>query len=307
MDRQTAVTIGNFDGVHLGHQALVRAARRAVGPEGRVVVLSFDPHPATVLAPGRLVERLTSFDQRTRWLSEAGADDVMRMEPSRQLLGQSPEQFVSGLVDQFKPSAIVEGSDFRFGKGRQGSIETLQRLGAAQGFKVITVDTVEAVLSNHSIVPASSTMTRWLIKRGRVRDAGKLLGRAYAVNGTVVPGEQRGREIGIPTANLDVGELLLPADGVYVGEAIRCDGGVFRAAISVGTKPTFTTASIRTCEAHLLDFEGLCGDYHWTMELSFHDWLRDQVAFASLQPLIDQIHRDIARARDWSLALEAVP
>jgi riboflavin kinase/FMN adenylyltransferase len=306
MDRLTAVTIGNFDGVHLGHQSLIRAARRRVGPDGRVVALSFDPHPATVLAPGRLVERLSDFPRRTRWLVEAGADDVVRMEPTRQLLDQSPEQFIAGLVDRFKPAVVVEGRDFRFGKGRQGSIETLRRLGTAVGFAVVEVDTVEAVLSDHTIVPASSTMTRWLLKRGRVRDASKLLGRAYAVAGTVVAGEQRGREFGIPTANLDVDDLMLPSDAVYIGEAILGDGSAFRAAISVGTKPTFSSESIRTCEAHLLDFDGPCGDYGWPMELFFHDWLRDQVAFSAIEPLVEQIHRDIAHVRDWSMALEAV-
>lgn len=307
MNRQTAVTIGNFDGVHLGHQALIRAARRKVGPDGRVVALSFDPNPAAVLAPGRVVERLSDFTRRTRWLIDAGADEVIALTPSREFLSQSPEQFVAGLVEQFTPSFIVEGPGFRFGKARAGSMETLQRLGTSQGFEAVTVDAVETVLSDHAIVTVSSTMIRWLLRHGRVRDAGKLLGRAYSVTGEVVPGEQRGREIGIPTANLDVGELMLPADGVYIGEAIRDDGTTFRAAISVGTKPTFENGNERACEAHLLDFEGPCGDYHWRMELFFHDWLRDQVAFAGLAPLVEQINRDIARVRDWASALEAVP
>jgi len=323
MQRQTAVTIGNFDGVHLGHQSLIRSARRAVGHDGQVVVLAFDPHPATVLAPDRIVERLSDFSHRTRWLVEAGADEVLRLEPTAELLGQSPERFVSGVVERFQPTAWLEGHDFRFGQGRAGSMETLARLGRSQGFQVIAVDAVETMLSDHSVVRVSSTLVRWLVAHGRVRDAGKLLGRPYSVAGEVVPGVQRGREIGIPTANLDTRDLLLPADGVYVGEAwVKSltphpspkwggeltvqpkSAAVFRAAISVGTNPTFSKGEQRTCEAHLLDFDGPCGEYHWTMELLFHDWLRDQAAFTALHPLIDQIHRDIRRVREWTPALE---
>ena len=306
MNRPVAVTIGNFDGVHLGHQALIRTARRSVGEDGLVTALSFDPHPATVLAPSRRVERLSDFSRRSRWLTEAGADTVVALKPTRDLLDQSPEHFTTQLTAEYEPSVIVEGRDFRFGKGREGSIDTLRQLGSMHGFEVVEVDTVEAVLTDHSIVPVSSTMVRWLLRHGRVRDASKLLGRPYSVTGQVMPGEQRGREVGIPTANLNTGDLMLPADGVYIGEAQFESGSAFRAAISVGTKPHFTPASERTCEAHLLDFDGPVGDYHWSMELFFHDWLRDQAAFAALDALIAQIHRDIERVRAWSPALEAV-
>lgn len=306
MSRHLAVTIGSFDGVHLGHQALLRAARRKVGPEGRVVALTFDPHPATVLVPGMVVERLSDFPRRSRWLADAGADEVVQLRPTPEFLAQSPSQFANDLVNRFHPAAIVEGTGFRFGKGRAGSLETLRELGRSLGFEVIEVPAVETVLTDHTIVPVSSTLTRWMLRHGRVRDAAKLLGRPYAVAGPVVQGEQRGRDIGIPTANIDVGELMLPADGVYVGEAMLEDGRVFRAAISVGTNPTFSSDSIRTCEAHLLDFDGPVGEYGWRLELFFHDWLRDQVAFANLSLLVEQIHRDIERARNWSMALEAV-
>jgi riboflavin kinase/FMN adenylyltransferase len=307
MHRQTAVTIGNFDGVHLGHQALVRAARRAVGPEGRVVVLSFEPHPASVLFPERKVERLSDWPRRQRWLTDAGADDIVAIQPTLEFLGQSPEGFVGSILDQYQPVAIIEGHDFRFGNALAGSMATLAQLGEVHGFRVVAVDTVHTMLSDHAVVPVSSTLVRWLVRHGRVRDAGRLLGRAYAVTGEVVPGAQRGREFGIPTANLDTHDLLLPADGVYIGEAVMETGDAFRAAISVGTKPTLIRTNERTCEAHLLEFDGEVGAYRWRLELFFHDWLRDQVAFAGLDPLIHQIERDVAQVRAWMPALEAVP
>lgn len=295
-DRTIAITIGNFDGVHRGHLALIRAGREAVGPAGRVAALVFEPHPLTVLRPQAAPARLSRFSQRKTWLLEAGADEVHPITPSQDFLRQSPEAFVAALAEQYAPAAIVEGPDFHFGRGRAGNVETLRHLETAYGYRTIVIDPVEVTLSDLSIVRVSSSMTRWLLAQGRVRDAAILLGRPFELQAQVVKGDQRGRDIGFPTINLDHGDCLLPADGIYAGVAVRPDGATYAAAISVGTKPTFGN-SPRVCEAHLIDYNGPLNDYGWTVTLQFHDWLRDQLKYASVDALVDQLHRDIARCR----------
>lgn len=295
----TVVTVGNFDGVHLGHVALVAAARVAAGSTGRVVALAFDPHPAAVLRPGSAPARLTTFTQRERLLRAVGADVVEALTPAPAFLARSPEEFVAWLRERHAFSAIVEGSDFRFGRDRAGDIDALRRIGAtsaAAPFATIVVPPVETALSDQTIVPVRSSVIRWLLERGRVRDAAICLGRPYELECRVVRGDQRGRTIGYPTANLDHGDRLLPADGVYAGSASIGHGEnqrTFRAAISVGTKPTFG-ASERTCEAHLLEFDGRLDDYGWTIRLRFERWLRDQLTFAGLEPLLAQMALDVA-------------
>lgn len=293
----TALTIGNFDGVHRGHLALVRAARAAVGPEGRVVVLTFDPHPAAVLRPESAPPRLGTLEQRTNRLRAAGVDVVERLDPAGGVLGQTAEEFVDWFVEKFAPSVVVEGADFRFGRGREGSIETLARLGAARGFRTEVVDPVLWPLVNHQLVRVSSTRIRRLLALGRVRDAAALLGRPWELVGRVVPGEQRGRTIDVPTANLDHGDRLLPSDGVYAGVGTDSDGHWHPAAISVGRKPTFGGTAPRVCEVHLVDWAGTVDDYGWTMRLRPTEWLRGTMRFGGPGPLVAQLRRDIDRTR----------
>lgn len=296
MSKSTAITIGNFDGVHRGHVELVRKSRESVGAAGRVVVMCFDPSPLTILRPGSEPPRLSTFEQRCRWLIQAGADAVEKLVPNPELLGRSADEFIKHLVERFSPAAIVEGPDFHFGRGRQGTIQTLRAAGEQLGFEIIEIKPLEAILADHAIVRISSTMTRWLVQRGRVRDAARMLGRPYELESTVVQGDQRGRTIGIPTVNLAHNGQLLPADGIYAGRAsiVRDgDGETYPAAISVGTKPTFGGRQT-TCEAHLIGYDGPLDDYGWTIRLEFHEWLRDQVAYAGVDALVDQIHRDIA-------------
>ncbi len=305
MPRATVLTIGNFDGAHQGHQELVRGAREEVGEAGRVVALSFEPHPVTVLRPQTQRLRLSRFEQRRQWLLAAGASEVVALEPTRELLGQRPEVFVQELVHRYQPAAIVEGPDFRFGQGRAGTIDTLRDLGVAHGFRAIVVGTVEAVLCDKSVVQVRSSLVRWMIERGRVRDASLLLGRPYTLQCRVVPGDQRGRSIGVPTANLDHEDYLLPVDGIYAGLGRGSDGRWYPAAVSVGTKPTFGVHP-RTVEAHLIGFEGVTGEYGWTMELQFVEWLREQVAYDQLEPLLDQLRRDLGTARSIGLRARRV-
>lgn len=286
-----AVTVGNFDGVHRGHAALIRTARQLVGPSGRVIALTFDPNPIAVLRPGREPARLTTLSQRMRLLGEIGADEVVRLEPTADLLGQSPEAFVQQLVTDYHPSVIVEGSDFRFGRGRAGSIRTLEQLGRQMGFRTEVIEPVEHDLTDQSVVTVSSSMIRWLVGHGRVRDAGRLLGHGYELTGPVVPGDRRGREIGMPTANLEH-EQLLPADGVYAATGVLPDGRTYPAAVSVGTKPTYGQQP-RICEAHLIGYDGPADAYDWSLRLVVHDWLRDQVQFAGTDALLAQMRRDV--------------
>lgn len=309
MNGTTGITIGNFDGVHRGHAALVRATRSAVGADGRVVVLSFDPHPISVLRPDSTPPRLTSFERRRRLLIAAGADKVVVLSPTKQLLGQDAGDFIRSIVESESPAYIVEGPDFRFGKGRAGSVETLREYASQFGYRMIIIDPVEATLQNQHVVRVSSTMLRWLLARGRVEDARQLLGRPYDLECPVIEGDKRGRTIGVPTVNLDHGELLLPADGIYAGRAIIVDEResqrpgskaarppeTYPAAISVGTKPTFGKHP-RVCEAHLIGYDGPLDHYGWMIRLEFHHWLRDQLVYTDLDSLINQLHRDIERS-----------
>lgn len=297
-----AATIGNFDGVHAGHRALVTSARAHVGPSGRVTALCFDPHPLERIRPERAPQRLSTFAQRERWLRDAGADDVIRLEPDPVLLNESPTQFVEWLVKQHKPDAVVEGQDFCFGKGRSGTIETLTSLGHAFGFSVVVVPPVEVTLTDHSIVRASSSLTRWLLAHGRVADAALVLGRPYTFTGTVVQGDRRGRTLGFPTANLHC-DVTPPADGVYACRAKLPSGSTFAAAMNIGTRPTFAGFD-RRVEVHLLDAprtdERLASlpEYGWVLEVEVHAWIRDQVKFTGIDALTGQLQRDIARIRN---------
>lgn len=297
-----AIAIGHFDGVHRGHAALLAAARRQVGGSGEVAALSFDPHPLCVLRPATAPPPVSTLAQRRRWLIEAGADRVVVLEPTREFLSQGPEEFLDRLIRDHRPAAVVEGPDFRFGRDRRGDVATIEAHGRRNGYRCIVVEPVTAALDNGEEVKVSSTMVRWLAARGRVRDAWHLLGRPYELEGVVVPGEGRGRELGVPTANLDAGRVLLPADGIYAGTALGPDGEEHAAAISVGTKPTFGGGGPRVCEACLLDGEAPAG-HGWPMTLRFHDWLRDQIAFQGAGPLVDQIRRDIERVRECTGAL----
>ena len=291
-----ALTIGNFDGVHRGHVALLHAARERLGPGGRVVVVTFDPHPAVVLRPRSAPARLGTTDQRRRWLLAAGADEVEVLPATPELLERSADRFLGDLVSRLNPTLVVEGPDFRFGRARAGTVETLRDAGARGGFEVLILDPVTVALADQTVVAVSSSMIRWLVEHGRVEDAGTGLGRAYELEATVVRGDQRGRRIGFPTINLRHGDLLLPRDGVYAGRAQRPDGRMYQAAISVGTKPTFGRSE-RVAEAYLIEYDGPVDDYDWTVRLRVEHWLRDQLTYPSLPPLLEQLDRDVERTR----------
>ncbi len=287
----TAVIIGNFDGVHRGHAALVRAARKAAGMDGRVVVLTFDPPPVLVLRPDVPPQRLMLPSRRAVTLRAIGVDEVVLQRIDRDWLQQPPEAFVQSCVAPLNPDVVVEGHDFRFGSNRSGGAAELAAIGSALGFEVELVDDVSAALVDQSIVVVRSSAIRELLSRGRVRDAARLLGRSWCLEGGVVPGDARGREIGCPTANLDHGDLLLPADGVYAGVA-TCPAGTYPAAVSIGTKPSFGQTP-RVAEVHVIGWDGQVGEYGWWLQVDLVRWIRDQARFDSIDALKAQIASDI--------------
>jgi riboflavin kinase/FMN adenylyltransferase len=298
---RTVLTIGNFDGVHLGHRALVERAR-AIADEGdepgRVVAIAFHPHPVTVLAPKRATPPLSTFAQRSLWLKQAGADEVVRLEPTPGLLKLTPEHFVDRLVTDYRPSAIVEGQDFRFGHRRAGDIGTLRELGEARRFDVHAIEPLTVALTDQTIVTASSSISRWLLTNGRVGDVARVLGRCYELAGAVVRGDRRGRDLGFPTANMRI-DTLAPGDGVYAAHAIMPGGRVFPAAVHVGPAATFDKKE-RTVEAHIVGWGGPVpegtAEYGWGLALHLVAWLREQVRFDSVDDLVDQMGRDVTRA-----------
>ncbi len=299
MTKPSVITIGNFDGVHVGHRAILAAARDLADQHGaRVVAMTFDPHPAATLDPANLPPRLCTPDEKVQQLKQAGADEVTILKPDHDLLDQTPETFINELVGQYVPKAFVEGKDFHFGKDRAGDIHKLTQLGQAFGFNVVTHPSFDVTLSDLSVVTVRSSVIRRLVSMGRIEDAHRCLGRPFALTATIVKGEQRGRTLGFPTINLDLDQLddyILPADGVYAGYAhLPATNQTHPAAISVGVKPSFGKDQL-TIEAHLPGFDAEL--YGQTVTLGFQHWLRDQSRFPGIDALKAQLDRDIEKVK----------
>lgn len=297
MLRPSVITVGNFDGVHLGHRALLREAQLMAQRHGGadVLVMAFQEHPLTALKPEQAPPKLMDTAQRMAALLDAGAQRIEWLQPDERILTLSPRQFAERAVELFKPIGWVEGPDFRFGRSRAGDIQALHAFGSELGFEVRIVEPVQVILRDKSQSPVSSSLVRWLVAHGRMADAELCLATPFAVRGEVVLGEQRGRTIGFPTVNLDTAGKQLPADGVYGGE-VEIDGRTYLAAISVGIKPTFGRRQ-RVFEAYLLDFTGEL--YGATLEVRVLRWLRDQWAFPSAESLVRQMDRDVELLRRW--------
>lgn len=295
LPRNAVVSIGNFDGVHRGHQHILRLATRlksqSNGPSAAVI--TFEPHPLTVLRPEMVPPRLSAADRKQQFIADAGIDHLLILPPEPAVLELTAEMFWRRLSDAVKPTALVEGRSFSFGKGRSGTVERLKAWAEPEGTRVHVVPPVEVALLDMSLVPASSSLIRWLLAHGRVRDAAVCLGRPYELSGPVIQGHQRGRTIGVPTANLDCAEQLVPAPGVYAART-TVGGTTYAVALSIGTMPTFGDDHRRQVEAHLIGFDGDL--YGQTLRLELLDWLRDQQKFASLDALKAQLSRDIATA-----------
>jgi len=292
-----AVTIGAYDGVHLGHQYVIGQVR-ALAAERRLAsaVVTFDRHPATVVRPGSAPKLLTDLDQKLELLAAAGVDCclVIRFDQARS--EESAEDFVTTvLADQLHARAVVVGQDFHFGHARQGDVALLQRMGAQLGF---VVDGLNLVGPDDGSPPVSSTRIRHLLAEGAVQAAAGLLGRDHTVAGVVSRGDGRGRELGFPTANVAVpADICLPADGIYAGWYRGPDGPARPAALSLGRRPTFYDHSESSLlEAYLLDFDGDL--YDQPAAVSFHARIRAEERFESIDQLVAQIDRDVIATRE---------
>jgi riboflavin kinase / FMN adenylyltransferase len=300
-----AVAIGAFDGVHLGHQAVLRLVRDLATARGlKSTVLTFDRHPAEVVRPGSAPKLLTTLDQKLELLEATGAVDECLVLAFDEARSKEPaEDFVAELLAAVLGARlVVVGADFHFGYRRHGDVALLQRMGAELGFEVLGLGLVASPESEDAPdggVPYSSTRARTLLGRGEVELAASILGRPHEVRGRVERGDGRGRELGFPTANVAVPEqICLPADGVYVGTYIGDDGVERSAAISLGRRPTFYAESgMLLLEAHLLDFEGDL--YEHDARVRFLHRLRGQERFDSVEALIEQMAQDVAAAREW--------
>lgn len=285
-----AVAVGNFDGVHVGHAAIVRrlcaAARRLAVP---AVALSFDPHPAAVVRPEAAPAPLTTPARRATLLVALGVDAVLVQPTDRALVSLSAEEFYADMLrGRLRARGIVEGADFRFGAGRTGDIRLLERLCARDG---VALEAVPAVLAEGE--PVSSSRLRRLIAAGAVREAAELLTSPYRLSGTVVEGARRGETIGFPTANLGGIATLLPAAGVYAARVKLPDLATWPAAVHVGPNISFGETRI-SVEAHLIGFSGRL--YGSTLDVDFLDRLRDTQRFDSVDALKQQLTADVARA-----------
>ena len=298
--RRSVVAIGNFDGVHSGHQELLatavrRASELQIDTEPvPVVVVTFWPHPMSVVAtPGRAPLLLTSLQDRIDLLRRSGADQIRVVQFTREVAGWSPEHFIKTILGPLNPALVVVGQNFRFGKDAKGTPETMRQVG--EGRFEVEVLTLTSVDSERTC----STLVRNALLKGDVVTAARHLGRPFRVRGVVVVGDQRGRELGFPTANMPVAaEMATPADGVYAGWLRRLDqpdAPKLPAAISVGTNPTFDGIE-RRVESYVLDRADL-DLYGVELGVEFVEHLRGQIKFASVDDLIAQMTTDVVNTR----------
>jgi riboflavin kinase/FMN adenylyltransferase len=289
--RHPVVAIGNFDGVHRGHVHLFHKARELATSDGESAVLTFDPHPAKVLAPAWAPPLITPLARKLELIAAAGIEVAVVQPFDRELAAHTPEQFFDEvLVGRLGAAQVCVGYDFTFGRGRAGTVETLRELGHARsvGVTVVPAVTVDGIV-------CSSTKVREFVLEGRVDGAALLLGRPPEVEGEVVRGDGRGRTLGVPTANLRAQTELLPKNGVYAGWAELADGRRFAGAINVGTNPTFVADRPVLVEVHLLDCD--LDLYGAQLRVGFVERLRAEERFSSKEALVAQIHKDIERTR----------
>jgi len=285
------VVIGVFDGVHKGHQELLNRAK-AIADGREIIALTFDPHPTTVFAPDRAPSMLTTLSDRVELLKIHGADQVAVMKFNEKFAAMSPEDFVKGvLVDQLHASTVIVGENFTYGHKAAGNVDSLIASAQTHHF---AVDVQELNSDNGEVI--SSSRIRTLVHEGNVEDARLLLGRPHRLDGVVVHGEKRGREIGYPTANLgNIDGQTIPADGVYAGW-LTVGINFWPAAISIGTNPTFEGERGRQVEAYALDQEGL-ELYDKNASIEFGWRLRPTLKFDGLEPLLAQMKIDCDQAR----------
>jgi riboflavin kinase/FMN adenylyltransferase len=291
----TVATIGNFDGIHRGQRSVLETVTdRAAATGSRAAVVTFEPHPLTVLRPQRPLQRLTTPDQKRRLIERIGIDLLVNIEFTPEFSTTPARVFVEDFLHRrLGVTELYVGSDFGFGSRREGDLKLLEELSAELGFRPVGIDEVR--MTGEVI---SSTRIRQAIREGRVRQAADMLGRSYAMSGRVVHGEGRGRDHGWPTINLAPDHDLLPADGVYASQVwIPMRQSVFGAVTNIGHRPTFPGGQDRIVETHVFDFgREVYGD---RIELSFAKRLRGERRFPSATELVEQIGRDAVAAREY--------
>lgn len=295
----SVVVIGNFDGVHLGHRAVLDHARE-LEPGLPVVAMTFWPHPLSVVRPGHEPKLLCDLDERVELLIAAGADRVEVVQFTKEFSERTPESFVSSILLPLSPARVVVGQNFRFGHFAAGTVDTLRELGRGH-FEVTAIDLVGSPLrSEGEVARTSSTRIRAALAEGDIDAASRMLGRPYSFTGTVVHGDRRGRELGFPTANLAVSDKrAAPADGVYAGWLEVADSPErtpMPAAVSVGRNPTFDGTDLRV-EANVLDRNDL-ELYGVRIRVQFVSRIRGQIKFDDIDELITQMNADVDRIRD---------
>lgn len=281
------LTIGNFDGVHLGHQAIFQMiVRKAKEKRGTSIVFTFDPHPMRVIAPQRAPKLITLLKDRIKLIGDCGIDVLICAKFTKELANMSAEDFVRDiLLNTIGMKEIFVGSNYLFGKERKGSPELLKKMGGELGF-VVTI--VSEIKLNDTTV--SSSKIRSLVVKGKVEDVSILLGRQYSVEGIVVKGTHRGRRLfNIPTANILPSNELIPKDGVYA-VTVNIEGGTYKGAANIGYNPTFGGKELR-CEVHIFEFDrNIMGE---TLRINFVKKIRDEIKFHRIEDLAEQMRRDI--------------
>ena len=306
VEKGCVLTIGNFDGVHVGHQQILTAARQAaMDRKTQLLVMTFEPHPLAIVRPEMAPGSLTPLDLKERLIAQFGADYLFVVESTPELLALSAEDFVQRfLIENIKPGLVVEGESFNFGSGRSGNIHTLEELGVANGFDVSVITAEQVELSAGRSVTVSSTIIRNLLAEGSVADAAIALGRPYRLMGRIVTGRGKGRRLGFPTANMKLPQQVIPAEGVYAGYALMADTPEqllssrekSPAALSIGTSQTYADIQSLLIEAHLLrDNVGELYDKHLAMD--FVKRVRSQQRFDSESALVEQIAEDCENIR----------
>lgn len=284
------LTIGNFDGVHLGHQIIFRrVAEIAKEHKGTGIVFTFEPHPLKIIAPEKMPPLLTHFRKKMELIEQCGIDQVVCADFTQTFADQHPRDFAENiLAGKIGVQEIVVGYDYAFGRGREGTVAYLKKMGEEFGFKVHVTDPVE--FNGHRV---SSSFVRELIEEGDVTRARDFLGRYYSIQGPVVHGYKTGRGIGFPTANIDTRKVQIPATGVYA-VYVTSEGQVYSGVVNIGFNPTFNRDTL-SVEVHIFDFgETIYGE---EIEIAFIERIRGEIRFESAETLVAQIEKDIATAK----------
>lgn len=292
--KNAVITIGNFDGVHIGHQALLHSVvEKSDAIDGTAVAMTFDPHPMRVLAPDERPPLITMAEQKTELIEKSGIDVLIDIPFTKQFATITARSFVEDLlIRQIGMKAIVVGKDYSFGQQRQGNVAVLQQWSEALGYDVIIVDWIQG--ADTTPMRISSTHIRQLVMEGNMLEAKRMLGRHYQIRGRVAGGRNRGgRLLGFPTANVNLQDELCPKQGIYA-VTVEHNGSMYKGVANIGYSPTFDD-HIFTIEVHILDFNK--DIYSDPIRVNFIERLRDEIKFESIEALSDQIRKDVEHAR----------